>query len=373
MRKHLVVGLLALVIAVGIACAESETAPTPTPSPTVAPAPEPTSTPISKSALEILEASMAAMQDAESLHFDIDVQVKLVVQGQPLDVPLTFVGDFQAPDRSKGTLSLAIPFFSIEIEVISIGSTTYTKDPQTGEWVVALDETPFFEGPVEFIGVEELDKLLGLTLVGEETLDGVTVYHIMGNLAAETPGKTGVEAEIEFWVGVEDSLVRQVVSTGAFELGDETFFEGLGVSTGDASLTLKFSEFGKSLSIEAPALDSAPAPADSSGNTNEIDTLRQLVLDYQAAFNSYDEDRVLSYLEEGHRVERESAIRQDIGQVRLFNVKLGVSEDSPPQMTGPGEGEVFMKVREPLGTRRVRMAFRNLDGEWKITHAEEVS
>ena len=171
MRKHVVVGLLALVIAVGIACAESETAPTPTPSPTVAPTPEPTSTPIAESALEILEASMAAMQDAESLHFDIDVQVKLVVQGQPLDVPLRFVGDFQAPDRSQGTLSLAIPFFSIEIEVISIGSTTYTKDPETGEGVVTLDEAPFFEGPVEFIGVEELDKLLGLTLVGEETLD----------------------------------------------------------------------------------------------------------------------------------------------------------------------------------------------------------
>ena len=28
-------------------------------------------------------------------------------------------------------------------------------------------------------------------------------------------------------------------------------------------------------------------------------------------------------------------------------------------------------MKEPLGTRRIRMAFRDVAGEWKITFAEE--
>ena len=41
-------------------------------------------------------------------------------------------------------------------------------------------------------------------------------------------------------------------------------------------------------------------------------------------------------------------------------------------MTGPNEGEMFLLMKEPLGTRRIKMAFRKLDGTWKITYAEEV-
>ena len=41
-------------------------------------------------------------------------------------------------------------------------------------------------------------------------------------------------------------------------------------------------------------------------------------------------------------------------------------------MTAPGQGEMFMRLKEPLGTRRIRMAFVRVDGEWKITYAHEV-
>ena len=31
-----------------------------------------------------------------------------------------------------------------------------------------------------------------------------------------------------------------------------------------------------------------------------------------------------------------------------------------------------MTMKEPLGERRIRMAFRKVEGEWKITFVEEV-
>ena len=123
-----------------------------------------------------------------------------------------------------------------------------------------------------------------------------------------------------------------------------------------------------------PTATPKPTPVlfSSLGHTDEIEALRQLAFNYWEAFNSYDADQVLSYLEEDYRKERESAIRRDIGRIKLFKVKLGVSEESPPQMTGPGEGEMFLRMKEPLGTRRIRMAFREVEDGWKITYSQEV-
>lgn len=101
-------------------------------------------------------------------------------------------------------------------------------------------------------------------------------------------------------------------------------------------------------------------------------TLRKLAFSYWEAFNAYDVERVLSYLEATYRAEREGQIRTDIGRIKTFGVKLGVSESSPPQASGDGQWEMFLNMKEPLGTRRIRMAFRQADGDWKITYSQEV-
>jgi len=122
-----------------------------------------------------------------------------------------------------------------------------------------------------------------------------------------------------------------------------------------------------------PAATPTPTPTTATpSESDEADTLRQLAFAYWEAFNSYDADKVLGYLEEAYRQERESKIRGDIGRIKLFRVKLGVSEETPPRMTTPGEGEMFLTMKEPIGTRRIHMRFLKLEGEWKITHAEEV-
>ena len=115
----------------------------------------------------------------------------------------------------------------------------------------------------------------------------------------------------------------------------------------------------------------ASVPTAALGTDEDVETIRRLAFDYWTAFNDYDKERVLSYLEDSYRAEREGELGKDIGRLKLFSVKLGVSQLTPPRLTGVGEGEMVLLMEEPLGTRQIRMAFRKIDGEWKITHAEE--
>ncbi len=109
------------------------------------------------------------------------------------------------------------------------------------------------------------------------------------------------------------------------------------------------------------------------GASSDADTLRKLTFAYWEAFNAYDVERVLSQLEATYRAEREGQIRTDIGRIKTFGVKLGVSEATPPQASGDGQWEMFLNMKEPLGIRRIRMAFRQVDGGWKITYSQEVN
>jgi hypothetical protein len=392
----------------------------------------------------------------------MDIQMTVAVAGSSLDVPLAFVGDFQAPDRIKAVMSLTIPFFTLEIEIVSIGDTTYTKDPETGEWEVSIGEDAFFIAPDQFIG-EEVRDLRDLAIVGVETLAGVELYHLKGTAPAGTFSESDSEFMMSFWIGVDDGLLAQVTAVGEFELDeDDPLFGDIATGTGAISLTVKFSNFGAEITIEPP--EDAPSPAsaakaaewdmvqaamdsmltdkgissvtrsgDSTNDWSELPTgpgaaplagymaadtstyfycwdetgkvlfqdesaiscfppeapsiaptsagvteeaelqaLRQLAADYWEAFNIYDADRALSYLEENYRLTRESDIRGDIGRLKTFKVKLGVSEESAPELSGSVAAQMSVKIKEPLGTRLVLMTFIKVDGQWKITHAEEV-
>ena len=279
MRGYIVCSLVALASVLLMAC--SEPLPTPTPTPTATPIPSPTSTPTPSptltptpvpspvpapttaplSAREIALAAADAMEQVETLHFDMYIQMKVVVQGMDLDVPISFVGDFQAPDLTRGMISISMGFFVIEFEVISIGDTTFSKDPETGEWVVTVGEDPFFTDPGAFVGVDA-SEMEDLAYVGTDTLDGVEVYRLKGAAPPGMFSETGGRAEVTYWIGVDDNLLRQVIAEGDVELDEESegLFEELGGGTASISVTLRLSEFGKSVSIEAPDIEPTPTP-----------------------------------------------------------------------------------------------------------------
>ena len=97
-----------------------------------------------------------------------------------------------------------------------------------------------------------------------------------------------------------------------------------------------------------------------------------MVKEYWEALNDYDVDRALPMLEDNYRAAEEELIRKDIGRMKIFRVKLGVAEQSPPTLNGNGDYETYLEIETPVDTRRVRMVFSRIDGQWRIIFSDEV-
>ena len=131
----------------------------------------------------------------------------------------------------------------------------------------------------------------------------------------------------------------------------------------------------------AQAATSAPASAAPTSVTEQqsdetedaastMGMLRQMAFDYWEAFNSFEAEKVLAFLEDAYRLEREEEIRTDIGRIKTFGVKLEVSEQIPPRIDGD-EAVMFLLMKEPLGIRRIQMSYLKVDDNWKVTYSEE--
>ena len=114
-----------------------------------------------------------------------------------------------------------------------------------------------------------------------------------------------------------------------------------------------------------------PSPG-SSGSPDDVTAIRRIVREYWAALNDYDVDRALPMLESGYRAQEEELIRKDIGRMKAFRVRLGVSEESPPTLNENGDYETYLRLKTPIDTRRAKMVFSRIDGQWRITFSGEV-
>ena len=234
----------------------------PTPTPTPSPTPTPTPAPVTLSAEEVLDKSTAAMLDVKSVHFDMEINFAQEVQGQRVEIPMRFEGDFQKPDRFRGTMSLTIAFFSVSIEVVQIGDTTYTEDFESGDWVVTSGEDPLFAGPTEVIGAAMSD-LVDLRVVGEETLDGVKVIHLEASSPTASISEFEGDFEIGMWVGVDDSLLRQVSTRGEVQLGaSDPFFRWSG------NREWQCRRYGETLRFQQACVDRCPCHSSTHSNAN---------------------------------------------------------------------------------------------------------
>jgi hypothetical protein len=107
----------------------------------------------------------------------------------------------------------------------------------------------------------------------------------------------------------------------------------------------------------------------------DIEAARQVVFAYREAYNNYDVEGALSFLEESHRAEREDEIRSDIAQMDTYNIKLGVEEEAEPEVTADGMVAIYIKLDVPVfgqKDRHVVYKLTELAGEWKICISEDV-
>jgi hypothetical protein len=135
-------------------------------------------------------------------------------------------------------------------------------------------------------------------------------------------------------------------------------------------------------SPEEAAAPSAPPPATSPEEAAEVpppatitqedvEAARQAVFAYWEAFNNYDVEGVLAFLEESYRQEREESLTSEIGQMKAFHKTIGVEEEAEPVIIPEGKVEIKMKLATPLGTKHYTYQMGKINGDWKIYLAVE--
>lgn len=268
MNRHLPAALLWLVAILVMGCSGTQAGPTaeptaaptatPTPSPSPTPTPTPTPEPDILTALEIITTAVAKLTGA--LHFEMDIKASVQTIGGRAEVPIELEGDFQPPDRIEGTMRISLGFFAVQSQVINIGDTTYIKDESTGEWHASTASSPVLVGPGAFLAPDP-KTLVFLEVLGVVAVDGVEAYHLKAIAPSGSLDESVGQMDLEYWVGVDDGNLIQVVASGSVDLRLDSGSLSRMSTTGsaDVTATIKLSEFGKSVSILPPE-NVAPTP-----------------------------------------------------------------------------------------------------------------
>jgi len=195
-----------------------------------------------------------------TLHFEMEIETSVETTNGRAELPIKLSGDYQAPDRSMGTMLINLGFISVRSQVINIGDITYIQDESTGEWSSSTASSPVVAGPSVLLN-PDLKTLVSLELLGIESIDGVDAHHFRAIAPAGTLDDSLGQLEMEYWVGLDDGDLIQVLARGAVALRpDSGSLSKMSVTgTADVTVMIKLSELGKPVSITAPE-NLAPTP-----------------------------------------------------------------------------------------------------------------
>ncbi len=204
----------------------SDTQPTSTPEvvATVAPSPEPTPTPEptpepTPSSAEILGKASEVMADLESMSYKIDMGMAMGA----FELPMSYEGEFHAPDNLSQTLSVNMMGLNIESDIMLVDGVTYEREFMENDWY----ESYSFEGvdPREFWTGTESFLAFPITVDPTiEDLDGVEVYKISWDIGQELGNSAGKVLSIlnfddedmpedmvlEYWVDANSFHLRKL-------------------------------------------------------------------------------------------------------------------------------------------------------------------
>jgi Tol biopolymer transport system component len=309
--------------------------------------PEHTPTAATSPAQAILESAFDAQAEADSYHFDINLMMSVSLGGSTTEVPFTFVGDRQRPDRYQGIVTVESEGTELESEIIIVGHAGAQTDPVTGEWK-PIEGTVFLFSPEDILWIEPAD-VKDPQLIGQESVGGRQVHHLQGEVAANALKSlsTGVEGElqVDYWIDVEDHSIRQVALegevSGLWAPGDSTIM----------ATTATFSDYGQNVAIELPDTESkltGPAPggclAFSSDRDGDWDIYALSMADAGQEDAENDllrltdlpgEEHGASWSPDGSRIVfwSEYAGNRDIYVVSVSEASSGASEEVPTRLT----------------------------------------
>ena len=186
-------------------------------------------------------------------------------------------------------------------------------------------------------------------------------------LDRKSPGLPGrcVRTMLERWTA---PCVLSVVAVFGVACGGSTPSEPTPVPAEDPTPTPIPADDPEPTSTPVAILEPTPTPADDplptpmpEAEAGEAETFRQMTFEYWEAFNAYDADRVLEFLEEAYGQEREEKIRSDTGRLKLFSGTAG-RDRGEPSVDG-GRGRVG-DVPEDERSLWARAASRWPSGRW---------
>ncbi len=243
--------------------------PSPTPRPTSTPRPTPTPPPPEVAVLDSARESMGAAGG-----YAFEISGSLTVRdsaGQERDISVEYSGD-ALTDYNSANVSLTTPSDTVEYAVIALqnmgtafGETqrmSYVFDAETGRWTEKEDllVLSYLTNPRVLFGSDRFETSDIVTdgsmqVTGRELLDGIETDVVSGNLVGSVITGSEGELEVTYRVGVDDSLLRQVEVSGAFDSSiAHSLMDEDSVDSVQANLAVRFSDYGKDVSYKTPHL-----------------------------------------------------------------------------------------------------------------------
>jgi hypothetical protein len=204
--------------------------------------------PSSVAAQSVVSNASDKMQALNSYHFVLDQ----VGGGTPIAMGIEMKkaeGDVLKPDKLKMSISGTALGFSIQVQLITVGGVIKMTNPLNGQWETLSDQFKILGifDPTSGIAAI-LKQVSNLTALDDQQSGGVPCYHLKGNVSSDAlnaltgSSVSGVNINVELWIGKGDFLVRTIQLTGKIT---ETEVSGI-------VRTLSLSNFGQALSIELP-------------------------------------------------------------------------------------------------------------------------
>lgn len=178
------------------------------------------STSPSLTAQEIINHSIEKMSEISSFHFELSHEGGRtpIALGLELDEAK---GDMKKPDKLKTTVMAALRGMLVEVQVITIGTTTYMTNPLTKKWEYV---------PGEFSAISIFDPNAGITSILQDMVNPTLVeteennipnsYHIMGEIPSESlksitlSSAEGINVSADIWIDIESFLINQITIEG---------------------------------------------------------------------------------------------------------------------------------------------------------------
>ena len=216
--------------------------------------PEATATPVVAlpPAQILLERALEALAGLDSWHLEVDMPLAVKFRGLSIEAPIRYTGNFRAPNRLEGDLSLQLLGLVVQKEMVFETQTMMVGNAAGGgRWVSQRPASILYMmGVVGF----HPGKMQDVEVVGTETLDGVEVYHLTGTVPVEEMAfaREGMEVALEgdlqydVWIGVDDGLPRQGIVGGELEV------------TGEAEVTLQVVGLATLSDFGLPAIAAEP-------------------------------------------------------------------------------------------------------------------